>query len=114
MYAQLCDQWEYIRQGSIVANVVNKTRAFDIETDLSESPQDFFTRDLDEAVLAGRLDLAVHSAKDLPEPIVEGLDWFWLPWRADPRDVVVVRKGCEISDLPVDPVIGVSSDRREA
>ena len=86
----------------------------DLETDLRESPADFFTRDLDEKVLSGELDCAVHSAKDVPDPVCEGLDWFWLPWREDPRDVLILAPGKQVADLPEDPRIGVSSDRREA
>jgi len=81
--------------------------------DLRESPADFFTRDLDEAILAGRLDCAIHSAKDVPDPAPPGLDWFWLPWREDPRDVLVAAPGKQIQDLPARPRIGVSSVRRE-
>ena len=62
----------------------------DQATDLRVSPGDFFTRDLDQALLDGRIDCAIHSAKDLPpEGFPEGLDWFWLPWREDPRDCLV-------------------------
>ena len=82
--------------------------------DLRESPADFFTREVDASLLRGVIDLAVHSAKDLPCPLPAGIDWFWLPWRAEPRDVFVLSKGRKISDLPDNPVIGVSSDRREA
>ncbi len=83
-------------------------------TDLRESPADFFTRELDDALLRGDVDLAVHSAKDLPDPLPPGIDWFWLPWREEPRDVLILSKGRKISDLPDNPVIGVSSERREA
>jgi uroporphyrinogen III methyltransferase/synthase len=83
-------------------------------TDLRESPADFFTEDLDRAVLSGDLDCAVHSAKDVPYPVADGLDWCWLPWREDPRDVLVLRPGMTRADLPASPRIGVSSDRREA
>ena len=86
----------------------------DLKTDLRESPADFFTRDLDEKVLNGELDCAVHSAKDVPDPVCEGLDWFWLPWREDPRDVLILPPGRQVTDLPENPRIGVSSDRREA
>ena len=76
----------------------------DRTTDLRESPEDFFTKTLDEAVLNGTVDFAVHSAKDLPHPVADGLDWFWLPDAGDRRD-------CLIGSL--DPkTIGVSSDRR--
>ncbi len=82
--------------------------------DLRESPADFFTRELDETLMRGEVDLAVHSAKDLPDPLLEGIDWFWLPWREEPRDVLILARGRNISGLPDNPVIGVSSDRREA
>ena len=85
----------------------------DRETDLRISPDDFFTRDLDQAVLGGQIDLAIHSAKDLPDPVPEGLDWCWLPWLEDPRDALVLRPGCRLAELPENAVIGVSSERRE-
>ena len=48
----------------------------DKATDLRLTPGDFFTRDLDDALREGRVDLAVHSAKDLPDPVPADLDWF--------------------------------------
>ena len=86
----------------------------DLKTDLRTSPGDFFTLDLDTALREGRIDLAVHSAKDLPDPVPADLDWFWLPWREDPRDAWVLRRGMTLADLPAAPVVGVSSERREA
>ncbi|MDD4018563.1 MAG: hydroxymethylbilane synthase, partial [Kiritimatiellae bacterium] len=86
----------------------------DLTTDLRVSPTDFFTRDLDDALRGGRIDIAVHSAKDLPDPIPADLDWFWLPWREDPRDAWILPTGKTLEGLPVAPVIGVSSERREA
>ncbi len=81
----------------------------DQATDLRQSPGDFFTRDLDEAVLNGSIDCAIHSAKDLPpEGLREGLDWFWLPWREDPTDCLVLREGVTTPER-----IGVSSHRRD-
>ena len=82
----------------------------DLVTPIEKSAPDFFTRDLDEAVRDGRIDFAVHSAKDLPPKIADDLDWFWLPERADPRDAWVVREG----ERPRAPKIGVSSERRAA
>lgn len=86
----------------------------DLTTDLRVSPGDFFTRDLDDALRAGRIDLAVHSAKDLPDPVPPDLDWFWLPWREDPRDAWILPRGKTWAELPDAPVVGVSSERREA
>jgi uroporphyrinogen III methyltransferase/synthase len=84
----------------------------DLSTDLRESPADFFTRDLDDALREGRVDLAVHSAKDLPDPVSADLDWFWLPWREDPRDAWILAPGKTMSGLPPAPVVGISSVRR--
>jgi len=109
------DRIEGMLQG-VAFEMVQITSVGDTDrtTDLRESPADFFTRELDAALLRGEVDLAVHSAKDLPDPMPEGIDWFWLPWREEPRDVLVLAPGRTVSDLPGNPVIGVSSDRREA
>jgi len=85
----------------------------DLTLDLRESPQDFFTRDLDDKLLAGEIDFAVHSAKDLPDPLADGIDWCWLPWHEDPRDVLIRPPGLGLDSLATDARIGVSSDRRE-
>ena len=82
----------------------------DRKTDLRESPQDFFCRDLDDAVLNEKIDCAVHSAKDLPEEMRDGLDMLLLPWREDQRDVLIYPKNKGLID---NPRIGVSSERRE-
>ncbi len=84
----------------------------DQKTDLREAPDDFFTRDLDEALRRGEIDCAVHSAKDLPRPMPEDIDWFWLPHAEDPRDAWVLPAGKTFEELPATAVIGVSSDRR--
>ena len=84
----------------------------DLSTPIEKSAPDFFTRDLDEAVRTGRIDFALHSAKDLPERIADGLDWFWLPNREDPRDCWVIRADADEGSTP--RRIGVSSVRRMA
>ena len=86
----------------------------DLATDLRASPGDFFTRDLDDALRGGRIDLAIHSAKDLPDPVPADLDWFWLPWREDPRDAWILPDGKTWADMPARPAVGISSERREA
>jgi len=85
----------------------------DLVTPIEKSAPDFFTRDLDEAVRAGTIDCAIHSAKDLPETIADDLDWFWLPHREDPRDGWVLRAGETPKDAPSFR-IGISSERRRA
>ncbi|MGN0852494.1 MAG: SAM-dependent methyltransferase [Kiritimatiellia bacterium] len=86
----------------------------DLTTPIEEGAPDFFTRDLDDAVRAGRIDFAIHSAKDLPETMAGDLDWFWLPLREDPRDCWVVRKGFDAASGTGAPRIGISSARRRA
>ena len=86
----------------------------DLTTPIEKSAPDFFTRDLDEAVLQGKVDFAIHSAKDLPERVTDGLDWFWLPAREDPRDAWVTRKGWNGAPRGRGTRIGVSSERRAA
>lgn len=90
----------------------------DLATPIEQSAPDFFTRDLDDAVRLGKIDFAIHSAKDLPERIADDLDWFWLPVKEDPRDCWVVRKeDAGLLDKAVSrrsPKIGVSGARRRA
>ncbi|NQU38417.1 MAG: uroporphyrinogen-III C-methyltransferase [Lentisphaerae bacterium] len=86
----------------------------DRELDLQVSPDDFFTRDLDQTVLDGAIDAAIHSAKDVPPAVRDGLDWCWMTPAADRRDVLVLRPGESVADLPPHPRIGVSSARRES
>lgn len=68
-----------------------------------------FAKEVQEAVLDGRADLAVHSAKDLPSETVPGLVLAAVPERGDPRDVLV---GAALVDLPVGAVIATGSNRR--
>ena len=84
----------------------------DLATPIERSAPDFFTRDLDDAVRRGEIDFAIHSAKDLPSPIADDLDWFWLPNREDPRDCWVLRVDGRSKLRP--SRIGVSSERRAA
>ena len=86
----------------------------DLTTPIEQSEPDFFTRDLDDAVRQGTIDFAVHSAKDLPSPMNDDLDWFWLPAREDPRDAWVTRTKWPIAAHGRSLRIGVSSERRAA
>jgi hydroxymethylbilane synthase len=70
-----------------------------------------FTKEIEEALLDGRAHLAVHSLKDLPTELPEGLVLGAVPQREDPRDAVV---GCKLEDLPLGAKVGTSSLRRAA
>jgi len=74
----------------------------------------FFAKELEAALLDGRCDLAMHSAKDLPTAIHRDLALgAYLP-RTDPRDVVVDREGRILASLPAGARVGTSSVRRAA
>jgi hydroxymethylbilane synthase len=70
-----------------------------------------FTKEIEEALLDGSADLAVHSLKDLPTELPAGLVLAALPPREDPRDAVVGRR---LADLPAGAKVGTSSLRRSA
>jgi hydroxymethylbilane synthase len=71
-----------------------------------------FTKELDEALLDGRIDLAVHSLKDVPFQLPDGIDFAAIPEREDPRDAFV-STGRKLPDLPPDSKVGTSSLRRQ-
>jgi hydroxymethylbilane synthase len=73
-----------------------------------------FVSRLREALLAGDVDLAVHSLKDLPTAPAPGLVLAAVPVREDPRDVLVARDGCPLADLPSGARVGTGSPRRAA
>lgn len=71
-----------------------------------------FVTELEEAILKGEIDFAVHSAKDLPMDLMEGLGIVAVPKREDPRDVLVTVKGTGLTEKKK-IVIGTSSLRRK-
>jgi len=73
-----------------------------------------FTKEVEEALLDGRADFAVHSLKDLPTEIPEGLILAAVPRREDSRDALVSRTGAPLNALPPGAVVGTSSIRRAA
>ena len=76
-----------------------------------------FTKELEEALLDGRIDLAVHSLKDLPTILPDGLSIAAICEREDARDALVLRSGVEngsLLHLPQGAIVGTSSQRRLA
>ncbi len=73
-----------------------------------------FVSALRESLLAGEVDLAVHSLKDLPVGPVPGLDLAAVPPRDDPRDALAARDGAKFADLPPGARVGTGSPRRAA
>jgi hydroxymethylbilane synthase len=73
-----------------------------------------FTKEIEEALAEGRVDLAVHSLKDLPTELPEPFALAATPPRVDPRDVFVSEKHSRLPDLPQGSRVGTSSQRRRA
>lgn len=73
-----------------------------------------FTAELERALLDGRVDLAVHSLKDLPTALTPGLTIAAVPERADPRDCLLTRFPGGLAGLPTGATVGTSSPRRAA
>ena len=71
-----------------------------------------FVKEIEEALQAGRVDLAVHSLKDMPAELPSGLSLAAFPPREDPRDSLVSRRGGALGDLPERAIVGSSSPRR--
>jgi hydroxymethylbilane synthase len=73
-----------------------------------------FTKELDEALLDRRIDLAVHSLKDLPTRLPDEIVLACVPEREDPRDAFVSLKAKTLAELPAGAVVGTASLRRQA
>ena len=73
-----------------------------------------FTKEIEEALLAGTIDLAVHSAKDMPTVLPEGLMLAACLPREDVRDAFISRKAASLRELPQGAVVGTASLRRQA
>jgi hydroxymethylbilane synthase len=73
-----------------------------------------FTKEIEEALLAGAIDLAVHSSKDLPTFLPSGLSLAGFLPREDPRDAFISHKAKALRELPPGAVVGSASPRRQA
>jgi hydroxymethylbilane synthase len=95
--------------------VIKTTSDHHPETPLSViDRRDVFTRQLDEALLGGEIDLAVHSLKDVPTELPEGIVLAAITERRDPSDVLVSRERYDVDTLPRGAVVATSSLRRQA
>lgn len=73
-----------------------------------------FTKEIEEALLAGRIDIAVHSSKDMPTRLPEGLELSAFLEREDVRDAFIGRAAPRLAELPQGATVGSSSLRRQA
>ncbi len=77
-----------------------------------KSLKSFFTKEIEQELLDGTIDIAVHSMKDMPSISPKGLVCGAIPVREDNRDVLVTRKNIKFNELPAGSIIGTSSLRR--
>jgi len=107
---------ELARHGTAAEIVVIKTRG-DAEVDRPFQQMEgkgFFTKEIEDALLATSIDVAVHSLKDLPTQLPDGLVLGPVPERADTRDALIARAGATLALLPAGAKLGTSSLRRVA
>jgi len=85
----------------------------DVPLGLVGGTKALFTKEIEEALRAGRIDLAVHSLKDLPVELPPGLSLGAIPPREDARDALISRHGQPLAKLPPGARVGTSSLRRQ-
>jgi hydroxymethylbilane synthase len=73
-----------------------------------------FTKEIEEALIEGRIDCAIHSMKDMPALLPDGLCIAAIPEREDPRDAFLSREAARLEDLPEGAKLGTASLRRQA
>lgn len=81
---------------------------------LSNISKGLFTKEIEIALLNQKIDLAVHSVKDLPTDLPKGLKICCIPAREDPRDALISKSGLGLNNLPIGAKIGTSSLRRKS
>jgi hydroxymethylbilane synthase len=103
-------------QGHSVAIEIIKTTGDRLQevTFAQVGSKGMFTKEIEEALAEGRVDLAVHSLKDLPTELPAGFALAATPSRVDPRDVFVSVKHAGVASLPSGAKVGTSSQRRRA
>ena len=107
----LCNRWP----GLEVALIAIKTSGDKLlDSPLAQAGgKGLFVKEIEEALLGGRIDLAVHSLKDLPAVLPPGLRLGAVMRREDPLDALVARDGLQFAELPLGARIGTSSLRRQ-
>ncbi|MDD4170746.1 MAG: hydroxymethylbilane synthase [Syntrophomonas sp.] len=100
---------------NIVINIIKTKGDKILDVALSKiGDKGLFTREIENALLAGEVDLAVHSMKDLPSFLAPGLTLGAVLKRENPRDVLISHKGYTLTTLPPNGLVGTSSLRRIA
>jgi hydroxymethylbilane synthase len=111
--------------GMLAENAGVDASAFPIETFMTsgdriqgrlqeQGGKGLFTKELDQALLEGRIDAAIHSMKDLPTRMPQGIVLAVVPAREDPRDGFIALRARSLMDLPQGATVGTASLRRQA
>jgi hydroxymethylbilane synthase len=103
--------------GAPPVELVHISTEGDVRTDIplwAAGGRAFFTKEIDRAQLAGEVDVAVHSLKDLSTVLADGLELAAVLEREDPRDALLTHHGTQLQDLPPAARVGTSSLRRRA
>jgi hydroxymethylbilane synthase len=111
--------------GMLAENAGMKMAAFPIESFMTSGDKiqgrlqeaggkGLFTKELDEALLDGRIDAAIHSMKDLPTRMPPGIVLACVPSREDPRDGFIATRAKTLMELPPGATVGTASLRRQA
>jgi hydroxymethylbilane synthase len=79
-----------------------------------EGGKGLFVKEIEEALLGGEIDFAVHSCKDLPARVSEGLELVAFPQRGSPSDLLITKEGLHLDNLPKGAKVGTTSLRRRA
>ncbi len=99
----------------IIKTTGDKLQTASLANPDAKLPKGLFTKELEVALLDGSADLAVHSLKDLPTELPDGLELGAVTRREDPRDVLILRQPAKsLADLPVGALVASSSTRRQA
>jgi hydroxymethylbilane synthase len=110
--AELERQWQKCR---VELKIIKTTGDKILDVPLAKvGGKGLFVKELEDALLEGAVDLAVHSIKDVPADLPLGLEIGAIPRREDPRDVLVSRTGKGLASLPPNARVGTSSLRRAA
>lgn len=116
-------QAQFVKERLIRKGMANKIELVPIKTKgdkILDSPlakiggKGLFVKEIEEALVRYEVDLAVHSMKDVPAQLIEGLTIGAVTAREDPRDVLVSKDGKILQHLPKEAVIGTSSLRRQS
>jgi hydroxymethylbilane synthase len=113
-----------LAQSRLVAGMLNVSEAA-IQTFMTSGDQiqgrlqeqggkGLFTKELDEALLDGRIDIAIHSMKDLPTRMPDGIVLACVPSREDQRDAFIATRAKTLMELPAGATVGTASLRRQA